>query len=108
MERFISEPIIPGPETMDAGGMACGGPGFPRQFRWRNQDYALAQILRSWHETGPCRHGSGEQYVRKHWFHIRTTSGEEMKIYFERQPRSKHDAKKRWWLHTISETTEPT
>ena len=96
-EEFISEAIQPVVETIDAGRMAAGEPGLPRQFRWRSETISIARVLKTWRETGPCRHGSGEQYVRKHWFEVLTDSGLTMKIYFERQPRSANK-KRRWWL----------
>jgi hypothetical protein len=96
VEQFIGEAIQPVTETIDAARMARGEPGLPRQFRWGAEVVRITQVLRAWKETGPCRHGSGEQYVRKHWFEVATDSGGKMKIYFERQPRSA--AKKRWWL----------
>jgi phosphoribosylglycinamide formyltransferase-1 len=99
-EQFISEAIQPVAETIDAARMSTGGPGLPRQFRWRSQTIQIAQVLNTWRETGPCHHGSGEQYVRKHWFEVRTDSGDTMKIYFERQPRS-GTGRRRWWLFTI-------
>jgi phosphoribosylglycinamide formyltransferase-1 len=99
-EQFIGAAIQPVAETLDAGRMSAGEPGLPRQFRWRRQTIQIAQVLRTWRETGPCRHGSGEAYVRKHWFDVRTDSGETMKIYFERQPRSRN-SKARWWLFTV-------
>ena len=101
--RFISEAIEPVAGTMPAADMAKGEPGFPGRFLWRGQEYTLQETLETWRETGPCTHGSAEQYTRKHWFRVRTTTGEEMKIYFERRPRSKRDAKRRWWLHSIGE-----
>ena len=63
------------------------------------------EIVDSWKETGrDATHGSKQQYVRKHWFHVRTTSGHEMKLYFERQARSKAQRKTRWWLYTMVES----
>ena len=97
VEEFISEPIQPVPETIDTTRMATGEPGLPRQFRWRSQIVCITQVLNTWRETGPCHHGSGEQYVRKHWFEASTDSGMRMKIYFERQSRSANK-KVRWWL----------
>ena len=41
-----------------------------------------------------------ELYVRKHWFEVLTDSGETLKIYFERQARSRN-ARARWWLFSI-------
>lgn len=100
--RFVSEPIEPVEGTLDTSAMARGEPGLPRKFVWRGEEYAVAEVLRQWKQSSPCRHGSGERYVRKHWFEIRTTNGAEMRIYFERQPRSKRRQKMRWWLHTLS------
>ena len=100
VEQFISETIQPVVETIDVARMCTGEPGLPRQFRWRSQTTEIARVLSTWRETGPCRHGSGERYVRKHWFEVLTDSGETMKIYFERQPRSRKN-KDRWWLFTI-------
>ncbi len=99
-EEFVSETIQPVAETIDVARMSTGGPGLPRQFRWRSQTIEIAQVLRTWRETGPCHHGSGETYVRKHWFEVLTDSGDTMKIYFERQARSGRGTS-RWWLFTI-------
>jgi len=100
--QFISEPIKPAVGTMDMQGMARGEPGLPAKFIWRDEEYTVAEVLEKWKETGKCKSGSDEQYVRKHWFRIRTTDGQEMKIYFERQPRSKGQQKLRWRLYTLS------
>jgi hypothetical protein len=97
VEQFISEAIQPVIETIDTTRMAAGEPGLPRQFRWRSQIINITQVLSTWRETGPCHHGRGEQYVRKHWFEVSTDSGMKMKIYFERQSRSANK-KNRWWL----------
>jgi hypothetical protein len=103
VEEFISEAIQPVAETMDATRMAMGEPGLPRQFRWRSQIVNITRVLNTWRETGPCHHGGGEQYVRKHWFEVSTDSGEKMKIYFERQSRSAKK-KKRWWLFSTEKS----
>jgi phosphoribosylglycinamide formyltransferase-1 len=105
-EEFVSETIQPVVETIDVARMITGGPGLPRQFRWRSQTTEIARVLSTWRETGPCRHGSGEIYVRKHWFEVLTDSGHTMKIYFERQPRSRRN-RSRWWLCTIDKSREP-
>ena len=99
-EQFISAPIQPIGETFDAARMSTGEPGLPRLFRWKSQTIQIARVLRTWRETGPCHHGSGEAYVRKHWFEVLTDSGGTMQIYFERQPRSRKNGS-RWWLFTI-------
>ncbi|MBN2217603.1 MAG: hypothetical protein JW719_09535 [Pirellulales bacterium] len=105
-EQFIGEPIEPVAGTMDAGRMARGEPGIARQFRWRSDVVTVARVLRAWRETGPCRHGSGERYARKHWFEVATDSGTTMTIYFERTARLAKTPKNRWWLFSIEEATE--
>ena len=97
-EQFIGAAIKPVSGTFDAAGMSAGGPGLPSQFRWGSQTVHVARVLKTWRKTGPCHHGSGERYVRKHWFQVLTDSGETMTIYFERQARSR--SKSRWWLFT--------
>jgi len=100
--RFVSEALEPVVASADTARMAGGGPGLPQRFRWRGRCVDIATLLRSWRETGKCRHGSGELYVRKHWFEVVTTDRQILKIYFERQSRgSRKEA--RWWLYTICE-----
>jgi len=101
-ERLISERLMPVLETVDARRVVIGAPLLPARFLWREVEYAVAEVLEEWKETGPCHHGSGERYVRKHWWHIRTATGEEMKIYFERQARSTRQKTQRWWLYTVA------
>ncbi len=96
--RFISEAIIPAAFAAPA---AIGEPGTPIQFKWRGGNYDVARVIEKWKTAGDCRNGSGERYVRRHWFRIETTDGTEMEIYFERQPRPSQN-KKRWWLAIAS------
>jgi len=102
-KEFVSEPIKPVADTFDLTGMTRGEPGLPGRFIWRDKEYAVANVLETWKELGPCRSGSPERYLRKHWFKVRTEDGLEMTIYFERQARAKRQNKTRWWLYTISE-----
>ena len=99
--EFISEPIKPIEGTFDPAGMARGEPGLPSRFIWRDKEYTVAQVLEKWKESGPCKSSSNEMYLRKHWFKVECTDGSEMTIYFERQPKSKPQGKKRWWLYTV-------
>ena len=78
--------------------MAMGEPGLPREFFWRGRTLRILEVRRRWKETGPCRHGSGERYVRKHWYEVVTDADGVMKIYFERQPRGGPKSA-RWWLY---------
>ena len=100
-EEFVSELIEPVEGTFDTAGMARGEPGLPGRFCWRDKEYAVAEVLKKWKESGPCKSGGSEIYLRKHWFKIRCSDRTEMTIYFERQPKSKQQSKKRWWLFTV-------
>ena len=102
-ETFISEAIEPIEGSFDARGMARGEPGLPGRFFWRDKEYTIARVLEQWKESGPCKHGSSEIYLRKHWFKVQCTNGMEMTLYFERQPRAKSQTKKRWWLYTLKD-----
>lgn len=99
-EQFVGAAIEPVAETFSTARMSTGQPGLPRQFRWGSATVEIQRVLRTWRETGPCRHGSGEAYVRKHWFEVLIVSGDTMKIYFERRRRSR-TGKDRWWLFSI-------
>jgi len=104
-EKFISEPIKPLTGEFRTAAMTRGEPGLPAKFIWRDTEYVVAEVLEAWKETGPCRSGSSEKYLRKHWYKIRTAEDEMMTLYFERQARAKSQAKARWWLYII-ETKE--
>jgi phosphoribosylglycinamide formyltransferase-1 len=100
-EQFISEPIQPVPGSFDTRFMTSGVPGLPREFSWRGKKFTVVEILRTWRATGPCRHGSGEQYTRRHWFEIKTASHNVMQIYFDKGPRGKRK-EMGWFLFTIN------
>jgi len=104
-ERLISEAIKPLTETADTSRMAIGEPGLAREFGWRGRTITVTAVLRSWHETGKCHHGSPEMYVRKHWYEVVTASDGTMKLYFERQGRGGRKGA-RWWLFSIREPEE--
>ena len=101
-ERFVSEVIKPGGTAWDTPRMAIGEPGLPAEFLWRGRILKIDAVLRTWRETGKCRHGSPELYVRKHWYEVAVTGNITMKIYFDRHPRGKRKSD-RWWLFSISE-----
>ncbi len=100
-EKFVSEIIKPLEGTFDTAAMTRGEPGLPAKFIWRDTGYTIAEVLEVWKETGACRSGGRETYLRKHWYKIRTTDNIIMTLYFERQARSKSQNKARWWLYTI-------
>ncbi len=81
-----------------------GEPGLPRVFRWRKKEWLIVEVLESWKEHGDCAHGSGERYVRKHVYRVRTNAGPILRLYFQRSfGRGKFRIKSRWWVHSIEE-----
>ena len=101
-ERFVSEAIKPVVATFDTARMAVGEPGLPWEFEWRGRTLKVAAVRRSWRETGKCRHGSPEMYVRKHWYEVITTARDTLKIYCDRQARGGRRGA-RWWLFSVRE-----
>jgi phosphoribosylglycinamide formyltransferase-1 len=105
--EFVGERIEPLGESMRVSDMLRGRPGLPMRFRWRDREFAVAEVLETWKSTGPCRSGSPEQYVRAHWYRIRTEDGSEMTLYCDRQKR-RGSPRIEWRLHTVrpSESSE--
>ncbi len=102
-EQFVSEELKPIAATGDTRGMARGEPGLPKQFKWRDQEYHLLGVLQQWKSSGPCRNGSDEIYLRRHWYKILVEPHAVMTVYFERQSIHPKRPKARWWLYSISE-----
>jgi hypothetical protein len=98
-ETFVGEGISPEELSFSLSPMAEGKPGLPQKFSWQGKSFTVLEVMEEWKEAGDCRHGSGERYVRKHWFRVRTTDDLEMKIYFERQGRSSGGS--RWRLYSV-------
>ena len=99
---FVSEPIMPLETSFDTSGMARGEPGLPHKFRWRNKDYVVAEVLEQGKEHSDCSNGSGERYVRRHVYRIRTADGTLLQLYFQRSfGRGKFQAKRRWWVQSV-------
>lgn len=81
---------------------AIGEPALPLRFRWRRQTHEIATVLRRWKEYNADRtHGSGERYLRRHWFEVYLADGTQWTLYFLRQPGSRRTAKFRWWLYEV-------
>ena len=99
ISQFVSAPIKPD-RSFDTTGMANGEPGLPAKFRWGKRDLVVAEVLERVKEFGDCTHGSGERYVRRHVWRIRTADGQIARIYFQRSfGKSRPGA--RWWLHSF-------
>lgn len=106
--EFVGEAIMPDITTFDTAAMSRGEPGLPARFAWRGADYAVSAVIETWKTTGPCTSGGSEKYVRRHWFRIRTTSGETMTLYCTRQAaRGSTPTKSRWTLYTIQRVPRP-
>jgi len=104
-KRFISEAITPVETSFESSCMSAGEPGLPLRFVWRGAEYQVTRVVDKWKTTGPCSHGSGEQYVRRHWYRVQVAAAVQMDIYFDRQPRF-GNKRRRWWLAAIHEPTE--
>ena len=100
-ESLVSEPIQPVFSAVQGGVQAAGEPVLPAKFVWRGEERTIAEVIERWKELSRPGAAMQERYVRKHWYRIRTEAGEEMKIYFERQARSKGGAKQRWWIFSV-------
>lgn len=103
-EEFVSEPLMPAPGVGAVAAMASGQPGLPQRFTWRTQEYVVQRVLQQWKSSGPCRSGSGEMYLRRHWFRVLVSPYLVMTIYFERQANRPRQPKARWWVYSISRT----
>ncbi len=100
-EEFVSERLMPVAGTAETAGMSRGEPGLPGRFTWRGDEYAVVGVLRKWKTSGPCDHGSGERYLRRHWYEIRTYPPLVMTVYCQRQAPSVKRRKARWWVYSI-------
>jgi hypothetical protein len=100
---LISEPIEPLLDETAERPFLAGEPIVPSRFRWRDTEYRVDAILESWKEYSSGSRQMPERYLRKHWFHVRAHDGTEMKLYFERQARSKGTERARWWIFTVVE-----
>jgi hypothetical protein len=102
---FISEPIAPLEASFDTRGMARGEPGLPQKFRWRKNEFVVAEVLEQAKAHGSCRHGSGEHYVRRHSYRVRTIDGTIMNLYFQRSAGRGKLAAARWWIQSVENQT---
>jgi hypothetical protein len=84
--------------------MARGEPGVPRRFDWRGRTYDVAEVLESARETHREGGAEGEDYVRRHAFRVRTTTGEVMLLSGARGSSS---GGPRWTLRHVEEPVPP-
>ncbi len=104
--EFVSETITPDRGTFEAAAMARGQPGLPTGFTWRGRHYTIDSLLEAWKHTELDKHRSGERYYRKHYYRIRTDTGEVMTLYAVRHLKPGENPRNRWWLFTIENPGE--
>lgn len=97
-ETFIGEALTPVAGSFDATGTSRGEPALPTKFLWRGREFAVAEVLEQGKGYGPCP--SGEIYLRRHRYTVRTADGTVMRIYFERHGRTPR-SRTRWWLQAV-------
>ncbi|MBN1917281.1 MAG: cytoplasmic protein [Verrucomicrobia bacterium] len=100
-QHLISEPLTPAAGTGDTAMMARGEPGLPERFSWRGIEYRVVEVVRTWKTTSQCTSGADEQYVRRHWWAVRTDPPMTMTVYCDRQPKDRSRPKARWWVYTV-------
>ena len=101
-EEFICEPAVPVAGTGDAAAMSRGEPGLPGRFVWRKTEYRVLGVVRQWKTTGPCRNGSDEVYLRRHWYQVLVEPRAVMTLYCDRQAKDRRRPKRRWWVYSVS------
>jgi phosphoribosylglycinamide formyltransferase-1 len=98
--EFVGEALKPVAGAADAAGMSRGEPGLPKRFTWRGREYHVTRLLKTWKTSGPCRNGSSEVYLRRHWYTIETDPPATLTIYCDRQAKDRRKPKARWWVFT--------
>ena len=99
--EFVCEELIPGPGTADVAMMSRGVPGLPCRFTWRGEQYEVVGVIETWKTQGPCRHGGGEMYLRRHWYRIQVRPKLILTVYCDRQAKNRRKPKSRWWVYTV-------
>lgn len=101
-ERLISEAIEPvRDEAAEPAPAAGGDPIPPSRFRWRDREIAVAAVLDKWKGLSPRAANVRGQYVRRHWYRVRTGEGEVMTIYLVRTAANVSRHRPGWWLYSV-------
>ena len=107
-EEFICEELHPVAGTADAAAMSRGEPGLPGRFRWRHAEYRVLGVVKQWKTSGPCRNGSDEVYLRRHWYQVLVEPRAVMTLYCDRQPKDRRRPKRRWWVYSMANPSADT
>jgi len=103
-ERLISEAIEPIRDgTAEPAPAAPGEPIPPGRFRWRDRDVTVTTVLEKWKGLSPRAANVRGQYVRRHWYRIRTAEGQVMTIYLVRTAANVSRHRPSWWLYSVEE-----
>jgi len=105
-EEFVSEPIEPTGQVLGTKMMARGEPALPKAFAWREALHEIVDIQATW-KTSSREGGrrTGELYLRRHWYRVRTDTGLIATIYCDRQARDRKRPKARWWIFSVQDET---
>ena len=76
----------------------------PRRFDWRGRTYEVAEVLGTARETENASGTTGDSYVRRHVFRVRTTTGEVLVLA---GARAKNAGPARWLLRSIEGPAAP-
>jgi phosphoribosylglycinamide formyltransferase-1 len=101
--QFVSRPLKALYEAGEGAPVVVGEPVFPKAFVLGPERFEGLTILEKGKAYGPCTHGSGERYLRRHTWRVRTGEGEVLELYFERsRPGVGRAAKRRprWFLRS--------
>ena len=107
--RFISELIS---VNFSVPPLYSKKPPCPDGFTWRDKDYKITECLSEWKDysrTGRSAHNMQEKHtqtakrhgswgVGKYFFDVRTDSGRDFRIYFDRAPKDAFDREGHWIL----------
>ena len=98
-EELISEAIRPDFSVPPLTASVPGEPLLSSVFTHRGKRIQLLALLDKTKETRPCRHGSGERYVRRHVYRVRATDQSIYRIYCERQGVGRR-SRPGWWIYS--------
>jgi hypothetical protein len=94
--RFVSAPLTQLGDEFIAGPDGSAPP-IPSAFTWKEGDFHVTSVLRSWRSTKTDR---GDTYLKRHWFKLQAAEGQCIEIYYDREARR---GASHWWLYTIDE-----
>jgi hypothetical protein len=106
---FLFEPVTVSFETPP---LFEKRPGCPQAFTWRDQEHAVAELLREWHDyarRGKMAHNMRPEHlatasqrgswgVGRDYFRVRTAGGRYFDLCYDRAPRDTRRRKGQWFI----------